>query len=463
MTEAMKRLLLSADEKNKKAQELLAKGEGLTADDIVSIETLNSEIATIKGQINAVKTLGSNSDELTNLVDTPVSRLPVAGVRYDANVLGLTKTGESQIENGVVEHSDTKGMMSLKQFQAISTKDYTEAFDQYIRDEKSLSSIQRKALTEGSDTAGGFLVPTETMAKLLVKAPAPTELAGNVTLLNCSRDSLNIPKVNYAAGGASADANNNYTTGMRVTWTGEQPAAATTARVTAPVFGQVNIPIYTCMMSLLLTNDFIEDAVIDVQGWIRDKFSETLALLDEDMICNGTGANQPLGLIPSVYTTTASHEIYGKIKHFAIGASDVITTLIEDMPYQLPDQYYPNAKWAFQNSSAGKQIAKVKDTDGRTLYAGGINEMNQGPGQRSLLGFPVIYSALMGTCGGTSDTYNVFFGDFKGYSLVRRVGFSIQVLNEQYAETNAKCILGRYRVGGAPTEEWRLVSGKVAT
>jgi HK97 family phage major capsid protein len=459
MTEAMKRLLLSADEKNKKAQELLAKGEGLTADDIVSIETLNSEIATIKGQINAVKTLGSNSDELTNLVNTPVSRLPVSG----AKLVGMTKTGESQVENGVVDHGDIRGMMSEKQFNAISTREYTEAFDQYIRDAKALTSTQYKALTEGSDTAGGFLVPTETMAKLLVKEPAPHTLAGSVSVLNCSRDSLNIPKVNYAAGGAAAAANNNYTSGMRVTWTGEQPAAATTARVTAPVFGQVNIPIYTCMMSLLLTNDFIEDAAIDIQGWIRDKFTETANLLDEDMICNGTGANQPLGLIPSVYTTTAEHEIYGKIKHFVIGASDVITTLVEGMPYQLPEQYHGNAKWAFQLASAGLQISKVKDTDGRTLFGGGLYDMNQGPAQRSLLGFPIISSSLMGTCGGTADTYNVFFGDFKGYSLVRRVGFSVQVLNETYAETNAKCLLGRYRIGGAPTEEWRLVSGKVPT
>jgi HK97 family phage major capsid protein len=454
MTEAMKRLLLSADEKNKKAQELLAKGEGLTADDIVNIETLNSEIATIKGQINAVKTLGNNSDELTNLVDTPVSRLPVSG----AKLVGMTKTGESQIENGVVDHGDSRGMMSEKQFHAISTREYTEAFDQYIRDAKGLTGTQYKALTEGSDTAGGFLVPAETMAKLLVKDPAPTSLAANVSVLNCSRDSLNIPKVNYAAGGAVAAANSQYSSGMRVTWTGEQPAAATTARVTAPVFGQTNIPIYTCMMSLLLTNDFIEDAAIDVQGWIRDKFTEAVGLLDEDMILNGTGANQPLGLVSSTYATV-DQEIFGKIRSTAIGASSAITVLIEQLPFKLPEQYHGSAKWCFNLASSGLKIFQLKDTDGRTLFGGGLYDMSNANGSwKQLLGFPVITSALAPSQG--ANLFPVYFGDFKGYSLVRRVGFSVQVLNETYAETNAKCLLGRYRIGGAPTEEWRLIAGQ---
>jgi HK97 family phage major capsid protein len=455
MTEAMKRLLLSADEKNKKAQELLAKGEGLTADDIVSIETLNSDIATIKGQINAVKTLGSNSDELTGLVDTPASRLPVSG----ANLIGMTKTGESGVVNGVVDHGDSRGMMGLKQFQAISTKEYTEAFDQYIRDEKRLTATQYKALTEGTDSAGGFLVPTETMAKLLVKDPAPTSLAANVSILNTSRDNLNIPKVNYAAAGAAAAANNQYTSGMRTTWTGEVPAAATTARVTAPVFGQTSIPIYTCMMSLLLTNDFIEDAAIDIQGWIRDKFTETANLLDEDMILNGTGSNQPMGLVASTHATV-NHEIFGKIRAEAIGSSSAITnTLLEALPFKLPDQYHGNAKWCFNIANVGLKIFQLKDTAGRTLYGGGLYDMSNANGTwRQLLGFPVIASAFAPNQG--ANLFCVYFGDFKGYSLIRRVGFSVQVLNETYAETNAKCLLGRYRIGGAPTEEWRIIAGQ---
>jgi HK97 family phage major capsid protein len=56
---------------------------------------------------------------------------------------------------------------------------------------------------------------------------------------------------------------------------------------------------------------------------------------------------------------------------------------------------------------------------------------------------------------GTS-TYPIIFGDLKGYYHVDRVGFSIQVLRELYAESNQILLLGRLRFGGQVAEDWRL-------
>ena len=79
-------------------------------------------------------------------------------------------------------------------------------------------------------------------------------------------------------------------------------------------------------------------------------------------------------------------------------------------------------------------------------------------GKRQLAGYPVTYSGFMPNRG--SANYPVILGDLGGYYLVERVGFSIQVLNEVYAEVNQKVLLGRLRFGGQVAEPWRIKIGQ---
>ncbi len=73
---------------------------------------------------------------------------------------------------------------------------------------------------------------------------------------------------------------------------------------------------------------------------------------------------------------------------------------------------------------------------------------------RRLLGYDVNYSGFMPSP--AAGTYPVIFGDLSGYYLVNRVGFSIQVLRELYAETNQILLLGRLRFGGQVAEDWKI-------
>jgi HK97 family phage major capsid protein len=61
-----------------------------------------------------------------------------------------------------------------------------------------------------------------------------------------------------------------------------------------------------------------------------------------------------------------------------------------------------------------------------------------------------------------ANNYPIIFGDLRGYYLVNRVGFSVQVLRELYAETNQILLLGRVRFGGGVGEEWRIKVGQHA-
>jgi HK97 family phage major capsid protein len=61
-----------------------------------------------------------------------------------------------------------------------------------------------------------------------------------------------------------------------------------------------------------------------------------------------------------------------------------------------------------------------------------------------------------------TNSYSVLFGDLRGFYMVDRVGFSVRVLSELYAETNQVLLLGRIRFGGQVAEPWRMKIGKTS-
>jgi HK97 family phage major capsid protein len=266
-------------------------------------------------------------------------------------------------------------------------------------------------------------------------------MQSRVSRLNTSRDMLTMPKVTYTT-------DNLYTSGMRVTWTGEVPATATTHNVTDPVFGQVQIPIYTAMMSLPLTQDLLEDTAVNLMDWCSGKFQETIGLLYENMIINGTGATQPEGIL--VNTNAISADVH-------TGSAGALTwDGLMNLLYALPEQYDRNAAVVMNKTNTALALSKLVDGDGRPYWTTGVGDSGLA-GQRinrDLLGYPVIFNAFMPNT--SANLYPIMFGDFSGYYLVNRIGFSMQVLRELYAETNKILLLGRIRFGGKLVEDWRV-------
>ncbi|MDP1804537.1 MAG: phage major capsid protein, partial [Acidimicrobiales bacterium] len=157
-------------------------------------------------------------------------------------------------QRGHVLDDDGPGAPSAKAAAAISESGYKAAFRSYLRKGLSgLSGSEAKTLQEGIDEQGGFLVPADMASRIIARAPTPTRLASRVTRIPTSRDRIRVPKVNYSA-------DDIYSTGVRVAWTGEVPSSSTVHRVTDPQFGQIGISVYTAMLSMELTVDMVEDA-----------------------------------------------------------------------------------------------------------------------------------------------------------------------------------------------------------
>ncbi len=423
----------------------LAAKADLSDADLTRIETIAAEGQGLQRQMDALKKAG----EFADWAGKSAGMLPLTNPAA-VTALGMRPAGETVItqhqdalgRKSILVNDDGEAVIDLRTFKAITSSDYGRAFRSYLRKGKEgLELDHLKVLSEGVDTAGGFTVPDDVLNRIIAKEPAPTNVAGRVTVLNTSRDAVTIPKVAYTT-------DNLYTSGMRVTWTGEIPAAATTHRVTEPTFGQVRIPIFTAMMSLPVSNDIVEDSASDIVGWCTRKFSETADLLFDNMVINGSGATQPDGIL--INAQFVANDVH-------TGAAAALTwDGIEDLIYALNEQYDRNALVVMNKTNCARNLAKLQDGNGRPYWTQGAGDYGLA-GQainRPLLGYPVMFNAFMPNVG--AGAYPIVFGDLTGYYLVRRIGFSIQVLRELYAETNQILLLGRVRFGGQLVEDYRL-------
>lgn len=288
-----------------------------------------------------------------------------------------------------------------------------------------IGPAQLKDLVEGSDTAGGFLVPEDFRAEIIRGLPDSVVVRPRARVVQTSRDVVKAPKV--TGNGAS------YSSAVRLTWGTETPVS--TSHETDPTFGQVAIPVHTAMASTQLSMDLMEDAAFDIAGLLRELYTEAFALGEDDAFLTGDSNGKPEGINQAAAA--------GKITVVNSGHATLLTAdgLI-DLQYALPPQYWAQAIFIMNATSSAKAIRKMKDGNGDYLWQRGLVA-----GQPdTLLGKPVAYSAFMPDI--AASVYPVIYGDLRYYWIADRVGMTLQRLAEIYAEQNMVGFVARKRVGG---------------
>lgn len=288
-----------------------------------------------------------------------------------------------------------------------------------------MGPAQLKDLVEGSDTAGGFLVPEDFRAEVIRGLPDSVVVRPRARVIQTSRDVVKAPKV--TGSGVS------YSSAVRLTWGTETPTAS--SHETDPTFGQEAIPVHTAMASTQLSNDLLEDAAFDVSGLLRELYTEAFALGEDTCFLTGDGNGKPEGIVQSAIAGTVSTVNSGNAS--ALTADGLIA-----LQYALSPQYWPNAIFIMNATSAGKAVRQLKDGNGDYLWQRGL--MAGQPDM--LLGKPVVYSAFMADV--SASTYPVIYGNLQYYWIADRVGMTLQRLAEVYAEQNMVGFVARKRVGG---------------
>lgn len=330
---------------------------------------------------------------------------------------------------------------------AVQKKGYDASLEAYMRWGKDkLGPNDRKALAEAADASGGYLVSEDMQTNILKKIATMATVRQFARVVTTSSNMIAWPRINYST-------DNLYSSGVRLTWTGETPSSATAHRVTDQVFGEFNIPVHTAMASQLLSVDLLMDSAFNVQSIAEESFAEAFALGENSAFWSGSGAGQPRGiLVDAGDTTNFDAQVTVAATADAIEADDLVDTF-----YALPTQYERNARW-FWKKATEQIIFKIKDADSDYIWQPAMSRGLAPGAPGELMGSPFVRDELVD---GISDsdnttTYPVVYGDLMAYAIVDRVGLSVQRLDELYAETNQALLLGKKRVGGQLVESYRL-------
>ena len=309
-----------------------------------------------------------------------------------------------------------------------SSHDHKSAFDGYVRrgEARVLRDFEGKALSVGTGSEGGYVVPSETEVAInqAVRTISPIRAIAGVRQVSGS-----VFKKPFAV------------TGAETGWVGEKAARDETD---APTLAELSFPTMELYAMPAATQSLLDDAAVDIDQWIAEEVRTAFAEQEGTAFVTGNGTNKPKGFLD--YTKVANSSwTWGSIGTLVTGVDAAFPSTnpadkLIDLVYSVKAGYRANAHFVM-NRSTQSVVRKMKDGDGAYLW-----QPSTKPGEAStLMGFPVAESEDMPNM--AADSHSIAFGDFRrGYLIVDRVG--IRVLRDPYSAKPYVLFYTTKRVGG---------------
>ena len=197
----------------------------------------------------------------------------------------------------------------------------------------------RKALSEGTDSAGGYLVPTEYRAELIRRLPELSELFPHVRRVPVISDSGEYPKLD---------------SDVTITWGRAENAAVTESD---PAFTHLAWTVRNMSAITYLSRELVSDANPNIVETITALFSEAVAAERDKMIAigGGSGSSQPEG----IYSAAGLSSV-------AVGGSLTYEKLVE-LKFTLKRKYHRSARWLFSSTNL-QRITSITDDNGLPIF-----------------------------------------------------------------------------------------------
>jgi HK97 family phage major capsid protein len=239
----------------------------------------------------------------------------------------------------------------------------------------------------GDSAQGGYLVPSQFINNIYTVALEQSIVRNRSFYLPMTTNHCEIP--------ASVTGNHteNLFGGISIKRTGEGQLIESSN----PALEKIGLTLHKAAGLVHVTNELLEDNQAGLEAWLQDVFPQAIAfVMDEDFL-NGSGANQPLGMLnsanPALITVTA---VGGQ------GASTVITENVITMWSRMYSAGKKSCIWVY-NPEVFPELAKMSLQVG----TGGIpvfmpaNAMSDSP-YAQLMGRPLIETEkcqALGTAG----------------------------------------------------------------
>ena len=267
-------------------------------------------------------------------------------------------------------------------------------------------------LVEGTDSAGGYLVPTEFDSRLIEALEQENVLRSLGTVITTSGER----KINVAA------------TKPAASWVEECGELV----FSDATFDQVILDAYKLSVAVKVSEELLADNQYDLEGYLTRAFGQAIANAEEEAFLVGDGSSKPTGLL---------HPTKGGQIGIVTAGNSITADEVVDLIYKLKRPYRAKAAFITSDSTLAA-IRKLKDGTGQYIWQPALTA---GEPDR-LLGYPVYTSAYVPTIAAGQPV--MAFGDFSYYNIGDRGTRSLAALHELYAGVGQVAFVAKERVDG---------------
>lgn len=286
--------------------------------------------------------------------------------------------------------------------------------------------VEARALNEGSNSAGGALVPEEFAARVIrLVENYGTFAASNVEKITMSRDTMVIPK---------------RITGTSAYFLGE----GTAVQESEPTYANVQLIAKKLAVGTRMSSEIVEDALVSIADAVATEFATSLALKQDLVGWLGAGDSTSggiYGIVPKINDGTHTAAINtagtGATGFESLTVTDFIKTI-----GKMPLYARQGAEWYISPAGFAASMARLR-------YAAGGNTVEQiGNGvSETFLGYRVnLVHVMDGTLGADAGKVKILFGNLGLSSIyARRRDFSVKLYDQVYATTDQLLLQGTSR------------------
>lgn len=284
------------------------------------------------------------------------------------------KAIEAEIDEAVKGMSESEAKKFKKAFRFA---EYTKAL--YRKNETRV-----RALAEGVDADGGYLVPDEFRAQLIEDVLQTASVRQFATVIPMNGKLLELPKL---------------TSDVKVYWGTENKTIATT---TAD-FGNLTLTPFRLNAIIYTSRELFDDSAISIFEILRRRFTSRVADEETKVFLTGNGTTQPKGLNQETFR--------------AVSAANALTPdHLTKAYWKLPEAYRNTSRWII-NSRVMEALENAKDNNGQYLYPSLQGEV------KTLKGRPILVTDYQ-------PSSSIDLGDLSYYYIGDRQQVTMDVTTE---------------------------------
>ena len=260
-----------------------------------------------------------------------------------------------------------------------------------------------KANNESDGGSGGFLVPDEFVARMLMLSLEPAIVRPRAFVIPMTTLSIRVPGVRDTSHASTVFG------GVRAYWLAESGAVTESN----PTFRQIALTARKLSGYTTTSNELLADNALALETLLIRMFGEALAYFEDDAFLVGTGAGQPLGLINAAALISVAKEA-GQV------ALTIVAANLDKMYSRMLPSSQSRAVW-IAHPDVFPQLAALSRNVGTGGSAVWVSNMVGGP-PNSIYGRPLLFSEKCRTLGTAGDIY---FVDLSYYLIGDRMSMEM--------------------------------------